>query len=279
MAASRRATVLGSAIAHSLSPVLHRAAYAELGLDWSYDAIECTAEQLAATLDRLAADPSYAGLSLTMPLKTAVLELLDEVDELAMAVRAVNTVLLAAGPGGRRRGLNTDVAGIGAGLDELGTHRPARPVVLGAGGTARAALAALASRGSAHVLVLVRDQSRAGELLGAATALGVSVELAAFSDAATAVPESDLVVSTAPAGATDELAAARWPSGVPLLDVVYAPWPTALGAAAMAAGAPVVGGLSVLVGQAVGQVAAMTGLPGPAAAMRAAGLRALRASG
>ncbi|MDQ6649775.1 MAG: shikimate dehydrogenase [Actinomycetota bacterium] len=268
--------MLGSPIAHSLSPVLHRAAYAELGLDWAYRAVECTEPELAATLDRLGADPSYAGLSLTMPLKTAVLALLDDVEDLATKVGAVNTVLL----GTRRRGLNTDVAGIAAALDELGVLRPERSVVLGAGGTARAALAALLARHAESVTVLVRDPGRVGPLRGAAEAIGLTVDVARWERAGTVLAGADVVVATTPAAAFDELVshgpADPWPHGVPLLDVVYAPWPTRLAAAARASGAPVVGGLSVLVAQAAEQVQAMTGRTPPVAAMRAAGERALQ---
>jgi hypothetical protein len=102
-----RAAVLGRPIAHSLSPPLHRAAYEALGLDWTYDAVECGEDDLPALLDGL--DASWAGLSLTMPLKQAVLPLLDEVSDLARDVAAANTVVLREG---RRAGSNTDVHGI-----------------------------------------------------------------------------------------------------------------------------------------------------------------------
>src|SRR4051794_13120797 len=99
-----RAAVLGSPIAHSLSPALHRAAYRELGLDWSYDAIECDEVGLPAFVDSL--DETWAGLSLTMPLKRAVLPLLDEMSEIATSTGVANTVLRRDG---RKRGDNTDV--------------------------------------------------------------------------------------------------------------------------------------------------------------------------
>src|SRR5882757_4461339 len=102
----RRAAVLGSPIAHSLSPVLHRAAYEELGLgDWSYDRFEIDEEALPGFFGKLG--PEWAGLSLTMPLKRAVIPLLDEVSETAASVAAVNTVVLH--PDGRRGGDNTDI--------------------------------------------------------------------------------------------------------------------------------------------------------------------------
>ncbi|HSN06153.1 MAG TPA: shikimate dehydrogenase, partial [Candidatus Angelobacter sp.] len=109
----RRAAVLGHPVEHSLSPALHRAAYAALGLDWVYERVDVTPEGLRAFLDSL--DGSWAGLSLTMPLKSDVLPLLDAVDPVAAATGAVNTVVLADG---RRTGANTDVGGMVAALDE-----------------------------------------------------------------------------------------------------------------------------------------------------------------
>ena len=146
--------MLGSPIAHSLSPVLHRAAYAELGLDWSYDAIECDEAALADFLDRAG---GFDGLSLTMPLKRAVLPLLDDVSPLAAAVGAVNTVTFGAATplaAGSRRGDNTDVPGmVGAIRDALAPAQPARldQSILGAGGTAAAAVAACRELGSSAV--------------------------------------------------------------------------------------------------------------------------------
>src|SRR5690242_21426456 len=111
-----KAAVLGAPIAHSLSPVLHRAAYQALSLtDWSYEAIECDTARLPAVLD--ACGPGWAGLSLTMPLKRAVLPLLDHIDPLAREVGAANTVVFT---GGRRHGHNTDVPGMIAALAGIG---------------------------------------------------------------------------------------------------------------------------------------------------------------
>ena len=264
----RRAAVLGSPIAHSLSPVLHRAAYAELGLDWTYSAIECTADELPALLDGL--DPSYAGLSLTMPLKEAVLPLLDAISPLAEQLGAANTVLLQDG---RRVGDNTDVAGVVAALAELPQPLPERIVVLGAGGTARAVLAAVVGLDPAAVELVVRSRARAAAVLELADVLGLDVRAVDWADASL---DGALVINATPAGAADRLVAdAPWPASAQLLDVLYHPWPTALAAAARAAGAPVVGGLSVLVGQAVEQVELMTGRRPTPEVLRSAGARAL----
>ncbi|MGW5260221.1 shikimate dehydrogenase [Microbispora sp. NPDC004025] len=265
----RRAAVLGSPIAHSLSPVLHRAAYAEMGLDdWRYDAIECAEDGLAGLMAGLGAE--WAGLSLTMPLKRAVLPLLDSVSDLALAVGGANTVVF--GEDGARHGENTDVYGIVRALAEAGVPARASAVVLGGGATAASAVAALRETGLAEVTLVVRDPARAGETLRVAERLGTTVTVRSFDDFD---PAADLVVSTLPSGAADALAdrvAARLPEKAALFDVVYAPWPTALAAAAGARGRTVLGGFPMLLHQAVRQVELMTGRADvPVETMRAAG--------
>ncbi len=274
-----RAAVLGAPIAHSLSPVLHRAAYQALGLaGWSYEAIECDETRLPAVLD--ACGPGWAGLSLTMPLKRAVLPLLDETEPLAREVGAANTVVFR---GGRRHGHNTDVPGMIAALAEAGVTGPPDPapgrpavLILGAGATACSALAAARGLGAPRVTVAARDPDRARDLLAAAARLGVTVTLTGFGDPAVTAP--GVVISTVPAGAAD-IYAGRIARGhlVPrhLLDVVYHPWPTALAEAARKADIPVAGGLALLLHQAAGQVTLMTGKPAPLPAMRQAGESAL----
>lgn len=254
---SRRAAVAGQPIAHSLSPVLHRAAYAALGLDWRYTALECDAAGLPAVLDRVRREPDWAGLSLTMPLKTAAIGLLDEVGPLARALGAVNTVARHAD--GRLAGFNTDVEGIAHAAGRVvGTAPVGRAVILGAGGTARAALGALGRLGVASVEVVARRPAAAEALVGLGAAVGVTVTVRPWEPAV--LPGADLVVATAPAGATDALAREPWPAGRALVELLYHPWPTALAAAALAAGAPVAGGMDVLAAQAVGQVRLFTGL-------------------
>ncbi|GEL18051.1 shikimate 5-dehydrogenase [Pseudonocardia asaccharolytica DSM 44247 = NBRC 16224] len=262
--------MLGSPITHSLSPVLHRAAYAALGLDgWRYDAHECDEAGLPRFVDGLG--PEWVGLSLTMPLKRVALAVADRVSPLATATGAANTLVL--GPDGRFAE-NTDVAGIVAALRESGVRQAGRAVVLGAGGTAQAALAALRELGTVDPLVFVRDTGRAGELRAAAERLGMSPRVeAALTDperAAGALADADVVISTLPAGAADPLAATPWSRSTTVLDVVYAPWPTPPAAAAAEAGCAVVSGLAMLLHQAVAQVELMTGHPGPVEAMRSA---------
>ncbi|MEV8527848.1 shikimate dehydrogenase [Streptomyces sp. NPDC052000] len=269
---ARRAAVLGSPIAHSLSPVLHRAAYAELGLGhWSYDRFEVDEAGLPGFVAEL--DASWAGLSLTMPLKRAVIPLLDGISDTAASVEAVNTVVLTHD--GRRLGDNTDIPGMVAALDERGVSKVESAAVLGAGATASSALAALARICAGPVTAYVRSEARAAEMRGWGERLGVDVRTADWSRAADAF-EAPLVIATTPAGATDALAAAVPEHPGTLFDVLYEPWPTPLAAAWAGRGGAVVGGLDLLVHQAVLQVEQMTGCASaPLEAMRKAGEAAL----
>ena len=246
-----RAAVLGSPVGHSLSPLLHRAAYRELGLaGWTYDAIEVTEPEVAGFLAGLGRE--WAGLSLTMPLKTAVVPLLDEVSAVAATTGSVNTVLLR---GGRQVGDNTDVAGMNLALDRLGGGRWGRAVVLGGGATARSALAALTGR-VGEVVAYVREPARARALVEASSALGVHLDVRRWGDGVDLA--AGLVVNTTPKGAADALAAAVPSRPGALVEVLYDPRPTALAAAWEGRGGRVVDGLVMLVGQAVEQVRLMT---------------------
>ncbi len=192
-----------------------------------------------------------------MPLKQAVLPLLDSVSDLARDVAAANTVVVRDG---RRHGENTDVHGIVAALAEAGVTSVARAVVLGGGATARSALAALAALGCREPVLVVRSEPV--ETLAAAQRLGLTPAVAS------SVPpeECDLLISTLPPGAADRFA--PYARGVPaLLDVVYDPWPTALAATC---GGVVVSGASMLLHQAARQVELMTGRRAPVRVMREA---------
>ncbi|MEU4968066.1 shikimate dehydrogenase [Streptomyces smyrnaeus] len=274
---ARRAAVLGSPVAHSLSPVLHRAAYAQLGLDgWTYDRYEVDEKGLPGFLaglgEREGPAGRWAGLSLTMPLKRAVIPLLDEISGTAASVEAVNTVVFTED--GRRTGDNTDIPGMIAALEERGIHTVESATVLGAGATASSALAALARICEGEVTAYVRSEERGREMRGWGERLGITVRTADWTRAAEGL-RAPLVISTTPAGATDGLAQAVPASGGTLFDVLYDPWPTAL---AHSWNGAVIGGLDLLVHQAVLQVELMTGhRPAPLAAMRAAGEAELRA--
>jgi shikimate dehydrogenase len=262
------AAVLGQPIGHSLSPTLHRAAYRALGLtQWRYDAIECTADGLAGVLR--GAGPEVVGYSCTMPLKREVLRVAHTVTDEARAIGAGNTLLRHEGGW---RADNTDWIGIRAALAERAIATTGTVAILGAGGTAQAALAALTE--AAEVTVLVRDVSRTDELRAAAERLGMRITVALLTERR--VPAAvDLIVSTLPAQAADPLAALPWRKDQALLDVVYRPWPTALARSMSGAGATVVSGASMLLHQAARQVELMTGRAAPVEAMRAALLAAV----
>jgi shikimate dehydrogenase len=266
-----RCAVLGDPVEHSLSPALHRAAYAALGLDWTYDAVRVASGGLVAYVAALG--PEWRGLSLTMPLKREVVPLLTSRDRWTDVSGAANTVLLD--PDGGRHGLNTDVPGAEAAVAEAtdATDAPLRrALVLGGGATAASVLLALAERGLEEATVAVRDPGRAANTVAA-------LARHPHPPQATVVPLDglpphgvDIVVSTIPAAAqTSELVTST--RDVPVVfDVVYDPWPTPLVEAATADGRTVVAGLDLLVWQAVDQVRAMTGrFDVPVAAMRSAG--------
>lgn len=262
-----RAAVLGMPIAHSLSPVLHLAAYDALGLaDWRYQPIECDEHRLRPFLAAL--DEEWVGFSVTMPLKRLVLELADEVTSLAAAVGAANTLV--------RRDVgwhadNTDVGGMVTTLREAGVTDVSGAVVLGAGGTAQTALAALAALGETAPTVAVRDPGRTDSLRAAASRLGVTLRLV-DGIAHPSVYSAPLVISTLPNGAANVLAdRPQWSGAGAYFDVAYDPWPTPAAVSAAAAGWRIVSGLEMLLHQAVGQVELMTGCrPGPTEAMRQA---------
>ena len=268
--------MLGAPIAHSLSPVLHRAAYEALGLaDWTYEAVECDESALHGALSRLE-QTGVAGASLTMPLKRAVLPMLARTDRLVADVGACNTVLFG-GVDGDWYGANTDVPGMVAALRGGDLRAVQSAMVLGGGATAASAIAALAELGIVDVTVYLRRPEAAAELVAVADRVGVPApSVATFAQAGPRLGEAELVVSTTPVGATDELVT-DLPGRLPgvLFDVVYAPWPTVLAAAWSARGGGVVGGLELLVEQAALQVELMTGQKPPIDAMRTAGMAAL----
>ncbi|HET6816057.1 MAG TPA: shikimate dehydrogenase [Mycobacteriales bacterium] len=271
----RGAAVLGSPIAHSLSPVLHQAAYDGLGLaDWRYTAVECTEAELRSTLERLDAS-GLAGVSLTMPLKRAVLPMLARTEQLVDDVGAANTVLFG-GVAGEWWGANTDVGGMAAALRRLDVVSPKRVCVLGGGATAASALAALREIGAAAAVVVVRRPAGVADLRAAADRLAFAIDVLPWDDASAVVGACDLVISTTPAGATDALPSLVSPRGdAVLFDVVYAPWPTVLAREWLSRGGRVIGGLELLVEQAALQVKLMTGQDPPVEAMRSAGQAAL----
>jgi shikimate dehydrogenase len=256
----RRCAVVGKPISHSLSPLLHRAAYAALGLDWAYERFEVSADDLADFVVGL--DSSWRGLSLTMPLKEAVLEL-GAVDPVARLAGAGNTLIL----GGQRRVYNTDVAGLAWAVRRVTADPVPRVTILGSGATARSAVVALTSLAAEAVTVVARTPARAESLAGLGADLGLRMRVQPWGST---LPRADLVLSSATAGAVDSMAAEVAASAPLVFDIVYSPWPTPLASAAVQAGRTVIGGLDLLVGQALGQVELMTGQPVPAEVLYAA---------
>lgn len=271
-AISHRAAVLGDPIEHSLSPRIHNAGYAALGLDdWEYGRFRCTAEDLPRIVG--GADESYAGFSVTMPGKFAALDFASETTDRARAIGSANTLVRI--PGGWRAD-NTDCDGVSGALRELGAAElpGGRAVLVGAGGTARPALWALARAGVRHVSAVARSE-RVYALEPLAAQLGVGFTWVPFTapNLADVAGAADVLVSTVPAAALEGYAGqlARAPR---ILDVIYDPWPTPLVAAAERAGHPAVGGLTMLLHQALGQFEQFTGLPAPEDAMRKAAFSA-----
>ena len=267
---ARTCGVLGDPVEHSLSPVLHRAGYAELGLDWSYDAHRVPSGGLRAFLDGL--DGSWRGLSLTMPLKREAMALVDRVTPTAATAGAVNTLLL----GDEVVGDNTDLPGAVAAVRERTDVEPDDVVVLGGGATATSVGLALCDMGARSVRLLVRSPDRADETVEALRRhhSAPHVEVGLLGDPHPDHDRAQVVVSTIPAVAQDARLVERFAQVPVLFDVIYDPWPTPL---ARASSGVVVSGLDLLVHQAALQFTLFTGRPAPLEVMRAAGEQALAA--
>lgn len=260
----RKAAVLGSPVAHSRSPQLHLAAYRALGLDdWTYDRIDCTAEELPALVAGFG--PEWVGVSVTMPSKFAALRFADERTPRADLVGSANTLVRTASGW---RADNTDVDGVAG---ALGSRKVGRAVVVGSGGTAPAAVVALARLGVTDLTVVARNPAKAARLIDLGPRLGVPTVLREFADPdlPVVVAAAEVLVSTIPAEAAEHFAAVFAPAPV-LLDAIYDPWPTPLARAVTAAGGEVISGLQMLLHQAFSQVEQFTGRPAPRTEMAAA---------
>lgn len=262
---ARRCGVLGDPISHSLSPALHRAGYAALGLDWVYDAHRVPAGGLAAFLAGL--DGSWRGLSLTMPLKREALALVDSATARATLAGAANTLVLS---GDGVLGDNTDLPGAVAAIRERYAGPLERTAIWGGGATAASVLLATAELGCRDFEIFVRDTGRVAETLAAADRFpeALSVRVRRLGEPV----EADLLASTIPAlpqeSLVDTIGAVRL-----VFEALYDPWPTPL--ARWANHHPLVSGLDLLVHQAAIQFELFTELPAPLAVMRDAGATAL----
>lgn len=294
----KRAGLIGWPARHSLSPTLHRAGWASLGLEgWAYGIQEIHPDALSEVIQAL--DESWAGLSVTMPHKQSIMPMLDLIDGPAKTIGAVNTVLVQHG--GLLIGANTDATGILNALNEArqaggypsaeqtdsptnggnSTPWPRKAVVLGARATASSATFALGSVGVRNISVLARRIVGPGSVLVAAHGMGINLEHIQL-DSETAVErlcDADVVISTLPAHVADRLATrlcdriatgGELRPGSVLLDAVYNPSPTALAEAWTTGGGLVAPGWAMLLHQAVEQVRMMTAQQPDIDAMRSA---------
>lgn len=238
--------------------MLHRAAYAALGLAWSYDAIELTADALPQFLESRSDD--WRGASLTMPLKRAVLPLLDSMDEAADLTGGANTVLFDEVDGGvALRGFNTDVYGMTESFRAEGSDHLDSVRLLGSGATATSALLAVARLGASRVDVSARTPANAVSLQRLGERLGVHVEVSGL-DVAMPLAGGDAVISTIPGGATGSLSFdEETMSRAVFFDVTYDPWPTPLATAWQSVDGHVISGLEMLLRQAIAQVRIFVG--------------------
>lgn len=251
---------MGHPIGHSKSPALHNAAYQLLGADFSYRAIDVEESGMADLLAQVRAEGNWYGLSVTMPLKNVAVELVDELSDVARTLGAVNTIIATTDDAGATflRGDNTDVAGIVNALRHAGVGERPRAAILGGGGTAVSALAALVDLEATDIVVFVRNPVKAAGTLEVAAALAAPARLESFAGTARDLGGFDVVISTLPPRAADGLAAeflatGDSPAGV-LLDVAYDPWPSALAQAWESRGGTVVAGIEMLLYQGVEQV-------------------------
>lgn len=269
-----KCAVLGDPVAHSLSPVLHQAAYAELEMsDWSYTSTRVQAGGLASYVESLGGDwpPSrWRGLSVTMPLKREAYELARSVSPRARLVGAVNTLVRSSHGW---VGDNTDLPGAVAAIRERAgdDFSCENGVVLGAGATAASTGLALAELGASRITLLARNPGAAGETIDMISRHR-SKPVVSVLPLESVVDGADAVVSTIPAKAQTPELVDRWASTPLVFDVVYDPWPSPL--LAVAPGVAV-SGLDLLVHQAVLQFELFTSRPAPLAVMRAAGEKAL----
>lgn len=245
-----RAAVLGMPISHSLSPVLHRAAYDALGIDGRYEAIEVDVNALEAFVTAM--DESWTGLSLTMPLKEEILKIADETDSMALKIQSANTLVRSAKGW---KAVTTDVNGFVQALKSNVSQEVQTVTILGSGATARAAAAACDGPGK-QITIIHRSRSREKSMRDAATNATLK-----FVEWGRDLVHSDLVINATPSGVAD-LYAERLHEGLPgiLFEALYNPWPTEILRRWRALNGQAIDGLELLVHQGIDQVELMSGL-------------------
>lgn len=257
------AAVIGSPVDHSKSPDIHRAAYQILHVPIAYDRIDVPADRadefMSSLADRYGSTTRLAGFSVTMPLKAALVPHMQEVSLRVQHLNVLNTVVFD--DSGIATGYNTDVDGIRHALTNAGFRQPQHGsmAIIGAGGTASAAVGAAAEMGLDEVVFYVRNPARALDSAAVAQRFGLNAEIKLLDEVGNDVQYHSAVVTTLPANAADQLVELL-PDGdlPPLLDVIYQPWPTQLAAAWRHTGARVASGLEMLLYQGVAQVQLFT---------------------
>ncbi|MEY3919723.1 MAG: hypothetical protein RLZ15_517 [Actinomycetota bacterium] len=240
----KRAAVLGSPINHSLSPTLHNAAYLALGIEGKYDAVEVKSGELNAFMQQVRqTDANWIGFSLTMPLKEEIFSVADFVDPLAKQINSGNT-LIPTSDGWQA--LSTDVSGFIWALAQHQISDFKSVQIIGAGGTARAAAAAIDAPGR-KIQVISRNAQREADMRNSVVMADLQ-----FKNWDDVILDADLVINTTPANVADGLL----PGNGVLFESLYAPWPTAL--AAKWSG-KIIDGLDLLIHQAIDQIHLMTG--------------------
>ncbi len=243
--------VLGSPISHSLSPALHKAAYAELGLPHTFEAFDVNLDQFKTFFSDL--DDQWLGLSITMPLKEIAFDVATKVSHVAKQTGAINTLVLKDGV----QADNTDVYGISKSLRNAGCTNPKTATIIGAGATTRSAIAALAGLGVEGILIIARNAIKSATCIDLGNELGITI------DSTTSIEDkffaTDVTINATPVGVADDLVANLGLARGVLLDVVYNPWPTKLATAWKAKGLTTIPGHQMLLNQAVRQVELFTG--------------------
>ena len=247
-----KAAVLGKPISHSLSPIIHNAAYQQLGLPHTYQAIELGEESFVEFIEALNSD--WLGFSLTMPLKEIAFTVTDDISQLARLTKSINTLVCQS----NLRADNTDVFGISQALRLGGCKSPKTATIFGAGATARSAVVALEGLGVEFIQIFARNLEKSALCIDLGNQLGITID--ATTQFSPNLVNADVVINTTPKGVADVYAnQIKSPNGC-LLDVIYDPWPTKLASVWQLAKLTVIPGHQMLLHQAVRQIELMTGL-------------------
>lgn len=250
---NKQFAVLGSPISHSKSPAIHAAAYRVLNEDWTYGSYEVVRGGLKRFIERDGSD--HSGFSVTMPLKENAYSFADETDDLSKLTGATNTLVRL---NEKWLGFNTDIFGITQSIGSKLTREIETALIIGSGATATSAMVALAQLApGSNVDVFARNAKAAKDLVLFGKSLNLQVRRVRF--LFIALSKADLVISTLPGGALDDIAkkltirTSFRPKGL-LLDVAYSPWPSSIASVWSGRGCPVASGKDMLIWQALAQI-------------------------